>query len=189
MHSRDKPAASPHRSVDEASRGRRALRSDRTGQGRRQSPLDLLGQPLHVGGVFGEEGVRLHVEEEAGRGALDPEPGHLLGGEPVVGGVGLYQGDLAGVEAEPGLRALRLGRVELPALDERLVCPGGGTDEEAYVGHEASLDETRQGDAPAARSRGRVRSPAAAASRARSAPSYPPPIPANPLGLPASPRS
>ena len=30
MHSRDKPAASPHRSVDEASRGRRALRSDRT---------------------------------------------------------------------------------------------------------------------------------------------------------------
>ena len=30
MHSLDTPAASPHRSVDEARRGRRALRSDRT---------------------------------------------------------------------------------------------------------------------------------------------------------------
>ena len=38
MHSLDKPSASPHRSVDEASRGRRALRSDRTIAGRATVP-------------------------------------------------------------------------------------------------------------------------------------------------------
>ena len=52
MHSLDKPSASPHRSVDEASRGRRALRSDRTPSARRATegghgplPNDLAPAP------------------------------------------------------------------------------------------------------------------------------------------------
>src|SRR5829696_932544 len=63
----------------------------------------VLGDGLAAGGVAGEEAERLDVEDEVGRGALDPQAGLLLAGQVVVGGVDLDDRELGGVEAQTGL--------------------------------------------------------------------------------------
>ena len=67
MHSLDKPSASPHRSVDEASRGRRALRSDRTqGVGPHRS---------------------LALDSPEGRKLVQRMPSQRVDSKPVLGGL------------------------------------------------------------------------------------------------------
>jgi hypothetical protein len=88
---------------------------------------EVLGESLAAGGVAGEEAERLDVEDEVGRGAVDPEAGLLLAGEVVVGGVDLDDGELGGVEAQARLGVV--GALGVPAgFEQGRVGPGGGPD-------------------------------------------------------------
>ena len=78
--------------------------------------------------MVGEERVGLDVERELRRGAFDPQHGVLLRRREVVTGIHLHQREASGVEAEPGFRGLRAGRVEVAVLDQRGIRPGGRAD-------------------------------------------------------------
>src|SRR5438309_579390 len=73
--------------------------------------------------MAGEESVRLDVEHETGRGALHPPLGILDRRDAVVAGVDLHDGKLRCVEAQPIFWRGCYWRIELPAFDERFVCP------------------------------------------------------------------
>src|SRR4051794_2069724 len=81
-----------------------------------------------------QERVRLDVEREVLRRALDPQHRVLLARREVVRRVDLDDRELLGVVAEPSFRRLRFGRIEVPVLDERRIGPARGADQDASHG-------------------------------------------------------
>ncbi len=107
----------------------------------------VLVERLALGRVVGEQRVRLDVEREVLRRPLDPQDGVLLARWEVVGRVDLDDRELLGVEAQPGLGALGLGRVEVPVLDEGRVGPARGADEDpAHVSQPTGRSRRTNGD-------------------------------------------
>src|ERR1041385_1018214 len=81
--------------------------------------------------MVGEQRVGLDVHGEAGPGAVHPHPRHLLGRRVVVRRVGFDDREDRGVIAEAFLGVHGPPRVEVALLDERLVGPGTGPDQDA----------------------------------------------------------
>jgi signal transduction histidine kinase len=77
-----------------------------------------------------EEGVRLDIERELLRRALDPEHGVLLGGWEVVRRVDLDDRELLGVELQTSLSGLRRRRVEMALFHEGRLGPARDPDED-----------------------------------------------------------
>ena len=78
-----------------------------------------------------EQRVRLDVERELRRRALDPEHRVRLARREVIGGVDLHDRELRGVELQPCLGRLGVGRVEVAVLDQRRIGPRRGADQDA----------------------------------------------------------
>ena len=91
---------------------------------------DVLRQHLGRRLVLGEEAERLDVEDEGRRGTLYPQIGHLRSRQGVVGTVDLDQGKVRGVVAKPPFGSAGALRIEQPGIDQGLVRPGGGADED-----------------------------------------------------------
>ena len=92
--------------------------------------LQVLVERVALRRVVRQQRVRLDVERELRRRALDPQHRVLLARREVVGGVDLDQRELRRVEPQPRLGALGVGRVEVPVLDQRRVGPRGGADQD-----------------------------------------------------------
>src|SRR5437870_4594811 len=79
--------------------------------------------------MVGEQGVRLDVEREVLRRALDPQGRVSLRGWEVVRGVDLGDGELRGVEPQPFLGRVDTLRIEVPPLDQRRLRPRRDADQ------------------------------------------------------------
>jgi hypothetical protein len=93
----------------------------------------ILGECLGRGLVAGQQPERLHVKHEAGGRALAPELRVPGSGQSVVRAVHLDNGELARVVAEPLLRGVDRGRIELAGFGQGPVGPGGGPDEDVSL--------------------------------------------------------
>ena len=95
----------------------------------RERLSNVLVQRLRLGGVLGEERVRLDVEHEVLRGPFRPQRRVPFAGREVVRRVHLHDGELAGVELQPLLGGLRPFRVEVPPLDQGRLGPRRDADQ------------------------------------------------------------
>ena len=98
---------------------------------RRQESLERGRQPLGRGAVTGEQGEGLDVEDEAGRGARDPELRVALVRGSVEGGVDLDDRELGRVEGQAAGGTRHAGRIETARGDQRRVGPRAVADEDA----------------------------------------------------------
>lgn len=76
-----------------------------------------------------EEPEGSNVECEVGRGALYPELRGPLGRHSIVGAVHFYYGEVGGIVPQPILGRVATMRIELAAINEGLVGPGGCADQ------------------------------------------------------------
>ena len=101
--------------------------------------LQVLVERVRPRRVVGQQGVGLDVEREVLRCALDPQDRVALRRGEVVRRVNLNQRELRRVELQAFLRRPRVGRVEVPVLDERLVGPRRGADQDRAGRHRGHL--------------------------------------------------
>src|SRR5439155_18684255 len=92
--------------------------------------LEVLVERVRACRMVGQQGVGLDVEREVLRCALDPHDRIALRRSEVVGRVDLYQAESRRVELQAFLRGPRVGGVEVPVLDQRLVGPRRGADQD-----------------------------------------------------------